>query len=192
MGWFTKTKEVEGKFHEVLSSSFTHIKKDVFHIFEWLKYFHLKHQEHDDRLAKIEQQITYMPKSHTEIKQIIDSYYSLDPLHQRIQELHRRIDELQNQAQNQKQEPRQTLKERLVQKITKNSKDYVKSVILSLIRKYQKITGPQLKEIVVEEQGLCSKSSFYRMLEELERENEIESIQSNKEKIYLPKRQIVN
>jgi hypothetical protein len=91
----------------------------------------------------------------------------------------------------QKPEKKEGIRERLVRKIAKNSKDYVKSVIYSLIKKYNQISAPQLKEIVVEEQGLCSKSSFYRLLGEMEEENEVESLQKGKEKIYLFKSSIV-
>ncbi len=78
-----------------------------------------------------------------------------------------------------------TFKERLVQKITKNSKAYVKSVVLSMIKKYGKIAALQLKEMIVDEQGLCSRSSFYRILSEVEKEPEIGVLQEGKEKTYV-------
>ena len=80
-----------------------------------------------------------------------------------------------------------TIKEKIIKRITKNSKDYIKSIILSYIKKYGKITALQLKEMVVEEQGLCSKSSFYRLLEELEEEPEIGVLKKGKEKHYIAK-----
>ena len=83
------------------------------------------------------------------------------------------------------------IKEKIIKKITKNSKNYIKSVIYSLIKKYGRISAPQLKEIVVEEQGLCSKSSFYRLLSELESDNEVGIIRQGKEKLYLYKTAIV-
>ena len=43
----------------------------------------------------------------------------------------------------------------------------------------------QLKEMVVEEQGLCSKSSFYRVLDEIELEKGITSSREGKHKIYV-------
>ena len=54
------------------------------------------------------------------------------------------------------------IKEKIIKRITKNSKEYVKSIIISYIKKYGKISALQLKEMVVEEQGLCSKSSLRR------------------------------
>src|SRR3989338_840670 len=79
------------------------------------------------------------------------------------------------------EQKRQTIKEKIIKRITKNSKDYVKSIMLSYIKKYGKITALQLKEMVVEEQGLCSKSSFYRLLDEIEEEPEIGVIKEGKE-----------
>jgi len=157
------------------------------HTFRWLQYFHHKHNETDLRLVRIEEYLNYLPKTHEEVKRIVDSSYSYEPILQKIEELHKRIDAIEQQ----KTDRKTPLKERLMKKISKNSKNYVKSVILSFIKKYEKISGPQLKEIIVEEQGLCSKSSFYRLLAELEQDNEIGTIQKNKEKIYVSKPQII-
>ncbi|MBI4452386.1 hypothetical protein HY637_03080 [Candidatus Woesearchaeota archaeon] len=80
-----------------------------------------------------------------------------------------------------------SMRERIAKRITRNSKEYVKSVIISYIRKYERISAFQLKEIVVEEQSLCSKSSFYRLLEEIEHLDEVGVIKQGKEKHYLLK-----
>ncbi|MEK6827742.1 MAG: hypothetical protein AABX78_00160, partial [Nanoarchaeota archaeon] len=80
-----------------------------------------------------------------------------------------------------------SMREKIVKKITRNSKDYVKSVIFSYIRKYERVSALQLKEIVVDEQDLCSKSSFYRLLEEIGQADEIAVIRQGKEKHYLLK-----
>jgi hypothetical protein len=187
MAIFSKNQPVQAESHSLVKAAFDHVKRDIMHVFDWLKYFHEKHKQHDERLAKIEQQLTYMPKSHDEIKQIIDYYYGTEHLQSKIQDLSHRMDTLEHR----KTEPRPTLKEKLARKITRNSKDYVKSVILGLIRKYGRITAPQLKEILVEEQGLCSKSSFYRLLTEIEQEDQIETLQAGKEKVYLAKTEVL-
>jgi len=83
--------------------------------------------------------------------------------------------------------PKTSFKDRIIRKITKNQKDYVKSLMLSLIKKYERISALQLREIVVEEQGLCSKSSFYRLIAELEENEELVAVQEGKEKYYLSK-----
>ena len=41
-----------------------------------------------------------------------------------------------------------------------------------------------MKEIIVEEQALCSKSTFYRLLEEIEKIDDIEVVWEGKEKIF--------
>ncbi len=80
-----------------------------------------------------------------------------------------------------------SMKEKIVKRITRNSKEYVKSVILSYIRKYERVSALQLKEMIVDEQNFCSKSSFYRLLEEIEQLEEIAVIKQGKEKHYLIK-----
>jgi len=57
-------------------------------------------------------------------------------------------------------------------------------MLISLIKKYQKISGLSLREIVVEEQGIVSKSSFYRILAEVEEEEEVNVVHEGKEKHY--------
>ncbi|MDO8480607.1 MAG: hypothetical protein Q7S65_02190 [Nanoarchaeota archaeon] len=80
-------------------------------------------------------------------------------------------------------------KDKLVQKVTKQTHDYLKAMILSYVRKYEKISAFQLREMVVEEQNLTSKSTFYRIMEEIEQEEGVGIVRSGKEKIYLYKPQ---
>jgi Fe2+ or Zn2+ uptake regulation protein len=86
-----------------------------------------------------------------------------------------------------KEDIKSNLKEKMLKHIARNSKDYIRNTILSLIRRYEKISGFKLKEIIVEEQGLCSKSSFYRILEELEKEKGIDVVKEGKEKVFFAK-----
>ena len=76
------------------------------------------------------------------------------------------------------------MRNKIIKRIAKYSKDYIKTKIFDLIRKYEKVSALQLREIIVEEQGLCSKSSFYRILEELESQDDIETVHDAKEKFY--------
>ncbi|MBD3163956.1 hypothetical protein GF323_02040 [Candidatus Woesearchaeota archaeon] len=78
-------------------------------------------------------------------------------------------------------------KQKLVEKVRKNSHDYIKAVALSYIKKYEKISAYQLRDMIVEEQNMTSKSTFYRILEELESMDEISTIKQGKEKIFLSK-----
>lgn len=80
-----------------------------------------------------------------------------------------------------------SIKERIMKRLTRNSKEYIKSVMLSYIKKYEKISALQLKEIVVDEQKFCSKSSFYRLLGEIEQSDDIGVIKQGKEKHYISK-----
>ena len=97
----------------------------------------------------------------------------------KIIEIHSRLQKIE--------EKKQSIKEKIIKKIAKHSKEYVKTIILSYIKKYGTISALQLKEMVVDEQGLCSKSSFYRLLEEIEDEADIASIKKGKIKHYMAK-----
>jgi len=143
-----------------------------------------------------------MPSSKNEVKNIVDEHLNerkfhskFDELHQKIEEIHSKhrpvfehLEELKSKVSRideAKKDTRQAFKQRILRKISRNSKEYISNVILSLIKKYGRINGLQLREIVVHEQGLCSKSSFYRLLAEIEQIEEIGIIQEGKEKIYL-------
>ena len=100
----------------------------------------------------------------------------------KIKELEEKI-ESTGQRRSVAMQPR-TAHEKIVKKVAQKSKDYIKNSMLNLIKKYENLTGSQLKEILVEEQGLCSKSSFYRILEEIEKEDKIKSVRKGREKTY--------
>lgn len=90
------------------------------------------------------------------------------------------------------EERKNSAKEKFIKKIAKDSREYLKGIILSYIKKYGRISAMQLKEMLVEEQGICSKSSFYRMLEEIEAMDDIAILRKGKEKHYMAKASVKN
>lgn len=211
MVWFFKKKDIVpekiSQLHQALVTSFSAVKNDTHIIFKWLKFLYMKSQEQDQKIEQLHEHLQsqqvniQIPKD--QIKEVIDEYYSLDYIHQHINHLHQRVNhlaathasspyipELQarlDALEHKSRDVKSNLKEKLIKKITKNSKEYVLNLIISLIRKYEKISALQLKDIVVEEQGLCSKSSFYRILSEIEANKDITVIKDGKEKLYLSK-----
>jgi len=97
-----------------------------------------------------------------------------------MQAIEQRLNSLEEQR-------KATIREKVVKRVTRNSKEYVKSLILSYIRKYTQISGLQLKDMIVYDQGLCSKSSFYRILDEIEAMEDISIVKKGREKYYLYK-----
>ena len=77
------------------------------------------------------------------------------------------------------------LQEKVIRLAVRNSKDVIKESIFKLIRMHGQVSGVSLRDSIVNEQGLCSKSSFYRLLEELEQSSEITVVDEGKEKRYL-------
>jgi len=97
------------------------------------------------------------------------------------------VGEIEQRLERLEQQKKAAVREKIVKRLTKNSKEYIKSLLVSYIRKYGQIGALQLKDMVVIEQGLCSKSSFYRILEEMELLEEIEVARRGKENFYLYK-----
>lgn len=198
-----------------LAVSFDRVRQDTENIYEWLRYLYdlakSQHEQlsqkmelidaHESRIAmqqrlihELKQEVSIIPKSKEEMKALLDEVYSLQPLLERIRSIENRLLQMESRrpalsVQQQSIEPvRQSvsaLKERVLKRIAKNSKEYIKSVVRGVISKYGRISALQLREMIVEEQGLCSKSSFYRILEELEQENAMLLASRGKEKVYV-------
>ena len=202
--------------NDLLKKSFSNVKKDTANIFQWLNFLYKKNMQQEQLIRQLQMEMSYMPKTREDIRRIIDDYYSFESMMSKIRDLSLRVEEL-TRMQSQSNQPRvieiqkeatrevgvdlshiekriekleqkkASIKEKIIKKITRNSKEYVKSVMLSYIRKYEKISALQLKEMVVDEQNFCSKSSFYRLLEEIERLEEVGVIKSGREKHFFSK-----
>ena len=173
-----------------------------------------KAEEMASEIKALNEELSAIPKTPEDIRRIIDQYYSYGAMLTRIKIIEQRVEEmvLKGISQPPSMQPiqspspypsaeldsirqklanleqkKQTLKERIIKRITKNSKEYVKSIILSYIRKYENVAALQLKEMVADDQQLCSKSSFYRLMEEIEQEHEIGVVKEGKEKRYFIK-----
>lgn len=184
---FLRKKE-DNSIKEAVKNSFLSVKRDVINVWAWIKHLNEKGNVHDLEINDLRNSVT---QQKVEQGKIIDAYYGLHSnqraLIDKIRELDEKIASLEGRKEIAHTGYKQSFKEKVVKKLTKNSKDYVKSVIVSLIQKYEKVSALQLREIVVDEQKLCSKSSFYRILEEVERGREVGFMKDGKEKSYLSK-----
>ena len=127
-----------------------------------------------DELTRIQMQSTRLAQQYQAPLKELPNELPMD-----ISHIEKRLEKLEQK--------KVSMKEKIVKKLTRNSKEYVKSVILSYIKKYERISALQLKEIIVDEQNFCSKSSFYRLLEEIEQFDYIGVIKQGKEKHYISK-----
>jgi len=219
-----------GSKKEEIQRSFDKVRKDTTALSQWVKYLYEENQKLEQRmsvqqklidaqqLALREMKVTlqHMPKTRSEIKQIVDSYYNFQPLISKIRHIESKLDSLELKQHDlakqppkvivHKEPPREVrreyreppvihhvpvpktssaMKEKLVKRLVRNSKDYIKNLVRGLVQKYNRITALQLREIVVDEQGLCSRSSFYRILDEMEKENSIAEVSDGKNKVFV-------
>lgn len=202
MGLFKSKKENNEliELNQALSASFSKVRQDTDNLYQWINYFYQESLEKQNIIDDLQSQLAQMPASKDEIKKIIDGHFSLDPVLRRVEHIEKRLDHIEDLQHNgsvrissQKSEEsvqklrnlNTNLKQKIIQRLTQHSKNYIKNVIVSLISKYSKITALELREMMVNEQGLCSKSSFYRLLEELEKEDALEVVIDGKNKVYL-------
>ena len=190
--------------HNLLLRSFANVKNDTRNLFQWVNYLHQKNLEQLSEIKQLKLELSYIPKRPEDIRKIIDSYYSFDSLMERIKMLNEKIDSIPRRSEpytpkmpgleaieqrlsDLEEQKKATIREKVVKRVTRNSKEYVKQLILSYIRKYTQIGALQLKDMIVYDQGLCSKSSFYRLLDEIEAMEDIGTVMKGKQKYYLYK-----
>lgn len=197
-----------------VSESFARVKQDTDSLNQWVSYLHQQNKQladenaalrrlaEEQKLALNELKVTvqHLPKTSYEIKQLIDQCYNFEPILQRVKHIEQKIEllelkrerppiavrPLEYQPPSVSSEKASTaLKEKMMRRLARNSKDYIKNLVLGLVHKYGKIGALQLREMVVEEQGLCSKSTFYRILEEMEQEQSLNVVSDGKHTVYV-------
>jgi len=188
--------------HILLSRSFSNVKNDTYKIFQWLNHLNQKNMDQENQIKQLQLELSHIPKKPEDIRKIIDSYYSYDNLIERIKMINERIDNLpykreevseatpgihkiEQRLAHLEDQRKATIRDKVVKRVTRNSKEYVKQLMLSYIRKYTQIGALQLKDMIVYDQGLCSKSSFYRLLDEIEALEDIGTVKKGKQKYYL-------
>jgi hypothetical protein len=150
------------------------------------------------RLKKVEQKVDELGVSVHAVEPIVGKIAALNSkvqlveesqknIFERLREISSKVDKFENKVEQTRTRTSLNLREKIVRKVAKHSKEYVKNLIISTIAKYDEISALQIREMIVEEQGLCSKSTFYRILEEIEQEHKVSMISKGKEKVYMPK-----
>lgn len=202
-----------------VSESFAKVKSDTAALNQWVSYLYNQNQQlleqnsvlkrlvDEQKLSLNELRVTlrHIPKTASEIRQLVDQFYNFEPLLQRIRQVEHKLEILevskfrplvQQRASVSSvpsiQKESSALKEKIIRSIARNSKDYVKNLVLGLVHKYGRIGALQLREIVVDEQGLCSKSSFYRILEEMESEQRLHVVSDGRHTVYLASQIVEN
>ena len=199
------TERKFSQMHSLLLRSFANVKNDTQKLFQWANYLHQKNLEQGHEIKQLKLELSYIPKRPEDIRKIVDSYYSFDNIMERIKILNEKIDnipkgrsehtqaarpeieEIEQRLEQLEEAKKATIREKVVKRVTRNSKEYVKQLILSYITKYTQIGALQLKDMIVYDQGLCSKSSFYRLLDEIEAMEGIGTVKKGKQKYYLYK-----
>ena len=197
--------------NEILKKSFVNVKKDTANIFQWLNLFYRKTVQQDQIIRQIQLDLASLQRIKDDIRRLLNERNQTDNLTLRVRDLEGKFHELyrrqyqsfdkyaphlpgefQAMAEIEKrleklEQKRLSAKERILKRLTRNSKEYLKGIIISYIKKYEKVSAFQLKETVVDEQRLCSKGTFYRLLEEIDEHEGIAVMKHGKEKHYISK-----
>jgi hypothetical protein len=227
-GFTRKLSEDVQQLEQNVKRSFEGVRNDTQNVYDWLNYLYTQNTELKRVVDEQTLLLKRMPTTKEQVRELIDSHYSFEPILERIRAIEHRVDsaakvgdkvgviesqqrdifdqlrQLHSQVSVLGNDRRQTviprdhprtvpsgmgngsaLAEKMVRIAVRNSKDVIRQSILKLIRLHGQMSGVALRESIVTEQGLCSKSSFYRILEEIEDEHEITVVDEGKEKRYL-------
>jgi len=214
MGLFSKRKEAvpihqhPAVHQHLVAQSFTHVRKDVQNLYEWIRYLHQQNKAQQDLITHMSRQlqahathgmamdekalahIQELRSKIVDIDQRLGTLQSSEPKSEATHAVMDRMSQIVERLESRSQAPQapisslSSLQEKVAKKVQQNSKEYIKAAIRSLVQKYAKISGLQLRETIVDEQGLCSRSSFYRLLSEIETEGSVQVSPSGKEKVY--------
>lgn len=193
----------------ILKASFDHIRQNFDHTFNWISYLKHRNEEqnrkitaNEARLENVELYLSQIPHLNAQMRNITDLNNSYEVVIKRLSFIeekmrllspntnempNKQLEEIKDKLESlekKKEDIKSNLKEKMLKSITRNSKDYIKSTLLSLIKRYERVSAYKLKDIIVEEQGLCSKSTFYRILEELEKREDVDVVREGKEKVF--------
>ncbi|MBD3318781.1 hypothetical protein GF342_02640 [Candidatus Woesearchaeota archaeon] len=214
---FWKTQKKVDDLHAQVKSSFAKVrtdmdgvqkelaqaKKDNQNLFRWVQYLREQNNAHRSTINRVvKAQRDSLGRA--EVIHILRSEYPVDRQLERIEAFERRMarmETLLEEARRPKivpvevpkvsERPRTSnLQQKIVQNVSRKSKEYIKKTLLSLLAKYERISGTSLREIVVDEQKLCSRSSFYRLLEELVKEGLIDVVSSGRERVFSSNRKV--
>ena len=202
-------KEVD-KIRAHVQNSFQNVRQDTTNLYDWVRYMHERIEEHEQLVVHQQNTILELNKKlqntltlesaqeliagQSALKQVVLLHQRIQQLHKKmsviatlndlhdskISELHARLDSVQTAA----EKKTSVLQDRVLKNIARNSKLYIKNAILTSASKHDKISALQLKELIVDDQQLCSKSSFYRLVGELEKDDRVVVIKDGNQKIY--------
>lgn len=210
LGLFKSASEKIKEVDQTTARSFARVKTDINSLSQWVSYLYSSNQKLQEKISyqqnlidsqalkihDLEIAFSHIPRSPGEIKKLVDSDF--EHIANRLKKIEEKINLLESKkhapsvihhypapAQSPKSQPSTALKDKLMRRLARSSKDYIKNVILGLIAKYGRMTPLQLRDIVIDEQGLCSKSSFYRIVEEMEAEKSLVPIKEGKRKVFI-------
>lgn len=192
------------KLEERITQSFARVREDADVLFQWVHYLNAQQEQSRRAMEQFQKMVEQQLQQHSqqmkqalhdvnqlmsqrilpphsvsieEVKQVVDVHTRSLPFSELIDRL--------NKVETRLRDSKPTLRDKIVQNVARYGKDFIKGKILSYIEKYERISGLKLREMVVEEQGLCSKSSFYRLLEELESHKNLSVVVEGKEKVFI-------
>lgn len=182
--------------HESLKESFGKVRSDNKNLTAWIR--HLQQQNVFQR--KILQRLNLRQRQflkRSEVIEIMKAEYPSDVHLERIESISSRIENLEKLLQKMpnkvKSEPivrHSNLQKKIVKSVARQSKEYIKKAMLALCHKYNQMSANMLREMVVDEQKLCSRSSFYRLISELNTDGLLSVVSTGSDRIFVANRKV--
>ncbi len=121
-------------------------------------------------MGEVDELKEFLQATFVKLKENVDlNQKQINVLMEENRRLNDTVSNLSNQIKRQKEDK---LKKEVMHKFRRHKKEMIKHKIIETIR-VKRILLPELKEIIVDQMGYCSKATFYRYYEELRKEGTI-------------------
>lgn len=121
-------------------------------------------------MGDIDELKEFLQLSYIKLKDNVDSNQKqINMLIEENRRLRETVSHLSVKIENQKEDK---LKKEVMHKFRRHKKEMIKHKVIETVR-LKRVTLPELKEIIVDQMGYCSKATFYRYYEELRNEGTI-------------------
>jgi len=166
--------------------------EDLNSLKEWVSYLYDKKLEHKEHISELKSEVNSSVK-HSHINEIKEKLSLLGYKASKLEENQTKLMEKYelllakiSALNSVKTIPdyKTNLQNKVMKQVNKNSKAYIKSTVISLIKKHGDIKTSQLRDIVVDELKICSQSTLYRILNEIRSDSSVSTSKVDKEFVY--------
>lgn len=152
----------------LLKKTFSNIKTDISVNSKEIERLHTYNRNLEMQLIQLTNEVKELKIELTKAQEIQNNKLNTEKNSVEILNFVQKLADIEKKLDNSVKAPERGLTAQVLRKVDRNRKSIIKKKIISLAST-QELTLPELKDILVHDQELCSKATFYRYFEDLKR-----------------------